>query len=383
MTDPAVRWPLSPELRTHVEQLAALIRQFGAARFVTAPVVGANEQDFPETWEQTLAGVQRVMHRLCWHAHWEPEVVIRDVRPTAAPTTKMLHASEIELASTTGGVITLDVAKIGNDDVAGLLSHRVGLAFVELAPGDPFRTASDGVSEAQGSVTAIFLGLGVLVANSAMYRRYASTIAGRAVVEEQYVAQVGGLSIGEATCLLAVQDIIRDDASSALDSLHKPQHEWLERWRTLLDDHEDELRTLLGLDDAPDIALSRSAVPRSVTTEHAERDLKKFNAGRTTFRVKQRHDWPMWLGACVGIFGFAAPFGVYVGPALIVGLGGVGRAFSREYYVCTDSECRWHMPQLVDVCPGCGGSIAETLKHANDRLDALERIEQQRRQERA
>jgi hypothetical protein len=380
VNDPAVHWPLSPELRAHVEQIATLIRQFGAARFTEAPIARADDKEFPEVWEPTIAGVQRVVHRLCWLAHWAPEVVVNDVRPIAPPTTKMLIASEIELAPTANGKVTLDVATIGNDDVAGLLSHRLGQAFVELAPGDPFRTAGGDVTETQGSVAAVFLGLGVLVANSSMYRRYASKIVARVIVEEQYVAEVGGLSIGEATFLLALQDIVRDDASDALATLHKPQREWLERWRDVLDEHEAELRVLLGLADAPDIALSRSAAPRAVTAA-ADRDVTKFNAGRTTFRVKERPRWRVGVGVVVGALGFGAPFGTFVGPALMTALGGLGLALSREHYVCTDSECRRIMRTLVDTCPGCGGWIAETIAHANDRLDALERIEAQQRGE--
>jgi hypothetical protein len=375
---PVVRWPPTHEQYAHLAQLAALIKQFGRERFVAAPIVRADEQDFPDTWERTLTSVHRVLYRLCWHAHWDPEVVVEDVRPLKHPDEKMLIASEMELASAAEGVVTIAVAEIGNDDVAGLLSHRVGQAFLEMAPGDPFRGTDDAISETAGSIAAMYLGFGVLVANSSMYRRYASKIVARVVVEEQYVAEVGGLSIADATFLLAVQDIVRDDVSPALFTLLKPQREWLDRWMAVLEEHEEEIRTLLEIDDAPAMPLSRRAVPRPVSTQ-AERDLHKFNAGYPTFRVPDRRYWPVALGVGAGIFGFLAPHPTIVGPITMLAGAIAGRMFVRQHYVCADTSCGRLMPTLVSECPGCGGMIVGTIQHANDRLDALEEWEREQK----
>lgn len=376
MTAPIVRWPPTHEQSAHLAQLAKLIKQFGAERFVSAAIVRADEQDFPDTWEPTLTGVHRLLHRLCWHAYWDPEVRIEDARLPTLPDEKMLRASEMELASAEDGVVTIAVSQIGNDDVAGLLSHRVGQAFLEMAPGDPFRHASDESTETAGSVAAVFLGLGVLVANSSMYRRYASKMVARVVVEEQYVAEVGGLTIGDATFLLAVQDVVRDDVSPALDTLLKPQREWVDKWREVLEDHEEELREMLELGRAPSIPLSRRALPRPVQT-HEERDLRKFNAGHPTFRVPYRSYLPVYLGVTVGLAGFAAPHPLFVGPALMAALGAAGRMFVKDQYTCADTSCGRLMPSLVQECPGCGGTIMGTIAHPNDRLDALEKLERE------
>lgn len=373
MSSPVVSWPPSHEQRAHLEQLAALIKQFGAARFTSAPLVRADERDFPDPWEATLTGVQQLLHRLCWHAHWDPDVEILDGRPAQPPDERMLLASEIELEDVAGGVVRVVVAAIGNDDVAGLLAHRVGQAFLELAPGDPFRGSGDAITETMGSVAAVYLGLGVLVANSSMYRRYASRIVARQVVEEQYVAEVGGLTIADATFLLAVQDLVRDDVPAAMSTLLGPQKEWVERWRDALEDHEDELRELLGLDEAPAISLSRPPAPRQAR-KHEERNLRHFNEGRTTFRVPVKPSWPMWLGGAAGCFGFLLPAPLVAGPALVVAGLVVGRTRMRTRYVCADSECGWYMESLVSRCPGCGGDIAETIAHANLRLERLEAL---------
>jgi hypothetical protein len=374
VTEPIVSWPPTHEQQGHLARLATLIRQFGAERFTEAPLVRADERDFPETWEPTPTGVHRVLYRLCWHAHWEPpNVVVADVRPPKAPNAPMLVTSEIELASATVDAIRFEIGAIGNDDVAGLLSHRLGLAFLELAPGDPFRGDTNDLTETAGSVAAVYLGLGVLVANSSMYRRYASRTVARAVIEEQHVAKVGGLSIADATFLVAVQDIVRDDFQPALETLHEPQREWIERWKAVLDPHEDELRAMLELDAAEPHPLERGAVPRTPPAL-PERDLRKFNVGRTTFRVPYRGYWAAGLGVAAGIFGFLAPVGLVVGPAAMLGLGVAGLFAVKPKFMCSDPECMCIMETAVETCPRCGGSIADTIKSARDRLDALDEL---------
>jgi hypothetical protein len=41
---------------------------------------------------------------------------------------------------------------------------------------------------------------------------------------------------------------------------------------------------------------------------------------------------------------------------------------------CSDSACEAELRPGIAVCPGCGGAIAGTIAHANDRLDADERL---------
>lgn len=370
---PIVAWPPTHEQREHLDRIAALVQQFGAERFTTAHIVRADERDFPDPWQQTIAAVHRTVYRLCWHAHWEPEVVVVDFRRAKPADHTMLSTSNIELASARAGVVTLDIAEIGNDDVAGLLSHRLGQAFLELAPGDPFRHAGGDISESAGSVAAVYLGLGVLVANSSMYRRYAARQVSNAVSEEQVIAKVGGLSIADATFLLAVQDIVRDDAPDSYETLHKPQQEWLERWRDLLDPHEDELRTILGLGDATSRPLERGAAPRQPPAA-PERDLRKFNAGRATFRVPARDYWKAGLGFAAGIFGFLFPFGTIVGPVAMAGLTAAGIAVAKKHFMCSDPACGALMRTEVDECPGCGGRIVDTILSQRDRLDRYDEL---------
>ena len=84
-------------------------------------------------------------------------------------------SSAIAWAETADGVARFEVGEIGNDDVAGLMSHEVGRAFAAwLADAAPYReAAAEPPSTRDGSIAAVYLGLGVLAANSATYNRTA------------------------------------------------------------------------------------------------------------------------------------------------------------------------------------------------------------------
>jgi hypothetical protein len=53
----------------------------------------------------------------------------------------------------------------------------------------------------------------------------------------------------------------------------------------------------------------------------------------------------------------------------------VGLRFATSYFECTDPECRARMASELPTCPGCGGTIAETIAHANLRLERLEELQ--------
>ena len=359
-------WPLSDEQRMRVMALGELIRRRGAARFLHGHLVRADARDFPEPWEATRTAVHQLLYRLFWHAHLDPEIVLEDVRAPAQARQPMLTSSAIDLLEVRDERVTFQVAAIGNDDVAGLASHLVGAAFLELAPSDPFRAAPTTPTAAEASIAACYLGLGVLVANSSSYRRYGSRIAGREVVSEQRVETTGGLSIGDATLLLAVQLVVRDDVPDAPGTLLPPQAEWLERWIAVLDPHEAELRRLLGVEamDADPALPGRPARPR-VPPAAAESALAKHNAGRVSFRVpRRRHRLLAGLG-----LGFSAAIvcRVVLGEnplwLLLFPIGAIGGWFvGRPGFAC--AACRTVLGGELPVCPTCGVALPETLMTA-------------------
>jgi hypothetical protein len=60
---------------------------------------------------------------------------------------------------------------------------------------------------------------------------------------------------------------------------------------------------------------------------------------------------------------------------MLIGLGlGLWRA-SRSTPFCAAPECGKPIPYGAKTCPGCGGTVAGTIGHANERLAAEERLE--------
>src|SRR5689334_20505965 len=108
IADVIVAWPLSAEQRTHVSRLAELVQRHGAARFMTAHVVRADERDFPDEWEPTLASLYRLIYRLFWHAHIDAEIEIEDHR--GEPSLAMLTNSAIDFLEVKDGRAIFQVA---------------------------------------------------------------------------------------------------------------------------------------------------------------------------------------------------------------------------------------------------------------------------------
>lgn len=364
-------WPLAREQRELLVMLASMIQRFGAERFLDARLAAANKRDFPDAWEGTLQSVHQVLYRLCWHAHLDLEIVVEDHRPPHDETA-MLRTSQIALVACKANVATFQVDAIGNDDVAGLLAHEVGEMFLsispgELSPGEPFRSATREVDPREGSTAAVYLGLGVPAANASMYRRHASEIRGRDEHSEQQIARAGGLDIADITLLLAIQDILRDEVSSALSTLLPPQKEWIEQWKDALDPHEDELRELLGLVETREPRpLVRPDKPR-VAPAHDESARKRVNVGRDTMRVKRQSFLGTWAGTFLGGFGFLAipalgPLGAVLGGVTLAGGTLIGWArWSRPFYTCADGACGKLIGANDATCPHCGGAITKTI----------------------
>lgn len=364
-------WPLTRAQHELLAMLATMIGKFGRERFLEAPVVRADARDFPDKWTPTLQAVHQLAYRLCWHAHIEPAIVVEDHRPLHDDR-GLLRDSSIDVTAQ-AGTITLAVQAIGNDDVAGLLAHAIGRAFLDLSPGEPFRSAHQVSDEVEGSVAAVFLGLGMLAANASLYRRHAAEIRGRDEYSEQKMAAAGGLDICEATLLLAIQDILRDDVSDALSTLHGPQKDWVEQWRDVLDPHEAELRAALGLDETHEPhPLTRATAPR-VAPAADEQARLRINAGLETMRVRQRSYSLAGIGVALTLFGLGFALALLGSssrraevPLVVLGLIGTGGLALtvrglRAYYTCTDTRCFRIIGANETRCPFCGGTVTKTI----------------------
>jgi hypothetical protein len=282
---------------------------------------------------------------------------------------------------------------IGNDDVAGIAAHEVGRAFVGWVArdGHPFREKAEEElpGRAIGSLAAVYLGLGVIATNAAYHSRASGNVQGNLAFHAHAVDRAGGLDVDDLAFLLAVQAEVRDDVLPALASLRPTQAQAVAAWRAALENHEDELKQLLGVSYVPDDveAPDRAAMPREVPIEAAfeEALLTKQNHGKIVFRVAEtRLRAHAAIGGLIGMIGglVAVPKGpgaavlasIVIVITTVVGfvlgwrIGG-----TRQRYRC--ATCESFVEAGAPVCRACGGAFAGDITHRSQRLDAEERLE--------
>ncbi len=376
-------WPPPPHLGRLLDELAALVERAGAARFLDAPVVRADERDFPEPWRPTAAALERLLLRLLWHAHVDLDVVLDDRRGPRREVGR-LRTTELELVEVVDGAARFEVAEIGNDDLAGHASNLVGDAFLRwTARSAPYREAAIVPTPAEATLAAIYLGLGVLVANASSYARRATELQAQWVISEDQHVAVGGLGPTEACFLVAVQAVVRPAPVDALATLRPNQRARVSAFVDELTPHRAPLAARLGLDlDAPRPALARDPAPPTVDdAARPEPDLERFNRGHVTFRVGHHHGGlGLAAGAAVGLVAGLGLAGTLVAPvvtaiAIAPMFAGLAWGRQRRYWLCADPACGRRVPRDAATCPGCGGAVAGELRHADERLAAEEELD--------
>lgn len=387
-----VQWPLAVGHRELLSDLATLIARGGAWRFLHGPVIAADATHYPDRWDETRAGVARVLARTLWHAHAAFDATLEDTRIPGAQKDGLLRNTLLQLAHVDSNAARFNLHHIGNDDVAGIAAHEVGRAFVGwlARDGHPFRTTpEEGLPAlALGSLATVYLGLGVVAANAAYHSRAGGKIAGSLAYHSHGIGRAGGLDVDDLAFLLAVQAEMRDDVLPALASLRPTQTKAVAAWRAVLKDHEDELRQLLGLSDTSDAAPDRPPEPRPVAidAEFEESLLTRPNHGKRVFRVAEfRLGIHAPLGGVLGLAGGIA-VAVALGPVagglgVVVSLLGSALGFilgrvvgdSGQLYRC--ATCESFVDATATVCRGCGGTIAGDIANRNQRLDAEEELE--------
>jgi hypothetical protein len=390
-----VQWSLTETQRGMLSDLATLIARGGSWRFLHGPVAAADQAHYPDRWDETRAGVARVIARTLWHAHAPFDATLEDVRRPGAQREALLRNTLLQLARVDDRGACFALQHIGNDDVAGIAAHEVGRAFVGWLgrDGHPFRAIpDDGLpGPAIGSLATVYLGLGVVAINAAYHSRAGGKADG---THSHAIGRAGGLDVDDLAFLLAVQAELRDDVLPALRSLRPTQAEAVATWRAVLEDHEGELRQLLGLNDGADDspAPDRPPAPRPVTIAAVfdEAVVTKPNHGQPVFRVaKVRLHARAGLGWVVGVAGGTLAFLELpaIGTGLSVALGiaavvagvvlGRGHGGTRTLYCC--ATCQSFLDATAAVCPGCGGTITGDIARRADRLEAEERWEANRR----
>jgi hypothetical protein len=325
-------------------------------------------------------GVARVIGRVAWHAHLDVELAVEDLRQPTSPRRALLRDTKLALVQADRDRFAFALTSIGNDDVAGIVSHAIGHAYATscASDGHPFRDASTTVSTALGSLATVYLGLGLLAANAALHDRSAGENVGNRAIHAHQTACAGGLPWQDLAFALAVQATVRDDMLD-LDRLHPSQRELVAAWCEVLDDHEAALAELLALGDVnAETAPLRPAEPRAaiVHAEHAERDLVRANLGHPVFRTRAGS-----RAAEHGFYGALASIPVILLGAPIIALGvgiaGIvaGSVYGNRFKRFRCASCGTFMTRDATECSHCGGRIAGDVRHASDRLEAEEQLE--------
>ncbi len=377
---------LTPERSILLDRLADLIARGGSARFLDVPVVRADARDLSDPWTETRAAVERLLVRLLWLAYVDLDVELDDARVAARPSYEVLRRSAIVWLETVDGVARFQLEALGNDDVAGQLSHQLGLAYLAWIDGPaPYRELPRDASLADGSLAAVYLGLGVLAANSSSYHRHYADVRGNSTYAENQRVSEGGQTPEALTFLLAVQQVVRGAPIDAHATLQPTLRDWVRDAVDAIAPYRAELLAHLGLElDAPRPQLERAPAPPPVADDrHAEPDLRAFNHGRRTFRVRQtRVGQGIFLGMLAGVpvlitamrYGLSIPIGLAGIAAAMVGGGVLGHR--RRHFVCSEPRCSRRVAATDATCPGCGGTISGEIAHADDRLAREEELEE-------
>ncbi len=147
---------------------------------------------------------------------------------------------------------------------------------------------------------------------------------------------------------------------------------------------------------APHLSIARGGVRLQVR----EDDLAEARAildeerhlrppGAITFRVESDASV---LGALSGVtlggiafaaLGSVVPVGALVGVTAVLTFLGYTAGSGHKKAWCTASGCAHPLTDDDEVCPGCGAEVVETIARAEDRLEAEERVREERKALRA
>lgn len=399
--------PSSEERAWLTEQLAELIARCGHGPFLCAPVIDDGPQNFPDPPRRGAAGVQLVARRLLWHAGLHDlRARVRDLRGRMIPGhQQQLADTDAWFAQVNDQVVEFELAALGNDDIIGILSHEVGVAFRALRQldqrgGHPFRSAwepalgegpDEGADEQRqrsvlGSVGSVYLGLGLLATNASHAARHAGQVSGNFHSVEWAHTSAGGLPPQAMSFLCAVHAVIRDD-ETLYDGLADNQRKDYRAWYAHLRDQRAALAEQLGLPpeaDWPEATAAPSPAP--FDDEHydaagalAAAERRRFNHDRPVFFVPKPRSPAKLIGGLSGVGAFAlvaslghVVTGVVVGALCVLAGFALSRGERRGY--CSDPQCGATLSEEDRVCPRCGGTISGEIAHPSHRLAAEEAL---------
>jgi hypothetical protein len=384
-----------------LDALAALVAACGPEPLLRSPVEPTAEF-FPDAWRPDMHGARALLQRVMSYAGMSgvPCVLAGD-SAADLPLASLGATTHVEGAAAWFWGFAEGTAWFGVDQrmladpegIVAALCHEAAHAFRHKHG----LVAEASKEELRTDVTTVYLGFGVLTTNAAYRSRTEGELQGTMAVLRWSHSTLGYLAPESFAFLLAAQMLARRATASerrrVRSHLEANQAAAFDSACRLLARDERGVLRRLGL------PLDRRPLPAPLATVQgdAPRDLPPpdagapgthrgpgWNAGMPVFRVPsgtRARGWQLGgfiVGVCAGLA--LRRFGVHgvLAPAAFGSAGlVVGRLLASRapLYECSEPECGALVERGASTCPRCGGLISGDLRHANERLAAVEALQ--------
>lgn len=378
-----------------LDAMAELVGRLGPGPWLSRPAILPEAVSFPDVYDETPTGVRTLLRRLAVHVGLEARIELRAEEEPDAPVPILFE----EVRGETVEITLFELRP--KDDLIGHAVHAIAHAFHAVhrldarphgyrdGPGD----GEDEELDAFVSVTAVYLGLGVLATRDAHRYDVAGSLDGGLVQTSWQHELIGGLSAESLAWLVALQTILRDEPAAEVKAIERvlppnPQAAFRQA-RAELAGRVDEMRERLGLRAAaassasPAASLGKPTLDATALAPLAldpEGDARAEASWAERVRETQALVYrvplpgPRLLAAIGGfvpallleavlsqLYGRWRLILLIVIPALAVMLASIRRPRC--------SACRTRLTREVTRCRGCGGVVAGDAASIRDVLD--------------
>lgn len=367
--------------------------------FFYAPLVFAQDEHVQSLWTDDANSLALLIRLLLARCGVKDPVVRVEVSSMCFEISAV-ELPEIEFRDIEDDIFVFYYLKSGSlPNVLGVLSHEIGLAFwayQSLAQSNsPYRGKKLQESDLQrerafGSLMSIIIGLGVPATNASHKAVHGGHMEGGEAVTEWVLGRAGGLSPKYLELLFGIQLALRNQKSEfdlACKRLDANQRAGVRAAHSMVQEDTQYWIERLGLTVIPRRKnefdeIGTGEVPGRHTLNFAEH-MERPSLDGVVFKVRKNQLYPggaKGLAAGVTLGGLAALWGGPMVFAAGAGLGvfmGLLRGRKINRFECSDRDCQQTSSATAKKCAKCGRDFVGEIAHENDRLEALERYEEE------
>ena len=365
----------------------------GCEVLICAPILEPTRKFFPDPWEASLLGLDRVTRRLLQYAGLgELDVRLERFSQNVSPRNRVKGRTCGVIAAYFAGIRDgschfgiNDQQTSDPEHLAGIMCHEVAHAYRNF---HGLCVEDRDEEELLTDLTTVYLGFGLLAVNNTQRYRSSGDIAG-GWVYTYWTSSAAGYLPAQAMCFLfaaqlAASEIDPEAKRRLFGHLEPNQAAFVKAALEEIEAHRPELDQELGLPDRTarpeprrpsDILRPLPVYSETVSHEETEDsiEVEPWNKGRAIFRLKV-HPYSLFWFFVFGLGGGAAFFIADSSPLLFaLALPGLAldiiRGRQKRRYVCSDPSCGATLDPLATHCPTCGGTIRGTIKSRNERLE--------------